>query len=179
MRRRVACELIKLVPQRSRDLHAVRPFGHSHIRGRVYCALHVLDDVVRWYRYRDREQVSIFLRESYPDAYVMINVNRLFGVTWVGAISILHAVFSLPSWRSRGSAGLFCSYCSASHSFIRSSIEHGRTRCMGTSILVIVLSLHNRLSIARAAFETRLLALYPVQFVNESYCKDDIYIPRG
>lgn len=58
MRLRVACELIKPVPQHSRDLHAVRPFGHSHIRGRVYCSLHVLDDVVRWYRYRDREQHS-------------------------------------------------------------------------------------------------------------------------
>jgi hypothetical protein len=120
------------------------------------------------------------LRESNPDPSVMINVHRRFGVTWVGAISIRHAVSSLPSWRSRGSAGLFYSYCSASHSSIRSSIEHGRTRCMGTSILVIVLSLHNRLSIARAAFETRLLVIScTVQYINESYCKDDIYILRG
>jgi hypothetical protein len=58
MRRRVACELIRPVPQRSRNLHAVRPFGHSHVRRRVYCSLHVLDDVVRWYRYSDREQPS-------------------------------------------------------------------------------------------------------------------------
>jgi len=102
------------------------------------------------------------LRESYPDPDVMINVHRLFGVTWVGAMSIRHAVSSLPSWHLRGSAGLFCSHCSASHSFIRSSIEHGRTRCMGTCTLVIVLCLHKRLSIARAAFENRLLVLYPV-----------------
>ena len=37
---------------------------------------------------------------------------------------------------------------------------------MGTSILVIVLSLHKRLSIARAAFETRLLVLYPVHLLS-------------
>jgi hypothetical protein len=55
MRRRAACELITLVPQHSRNLHAVRSFGHSYDGGRVHCALHVLDDVVRWYRYRDRE----------------------------------------------------------------------------------------------------------------------------
>ena len=102
------------------------------------------------------------LRESRPDADVMMNVHRHFGVTWVGAISIRHAVSSLPLWRSRGSAGLSCSYCSASHSSIRSSIAHGRTRCMGTPIPVIVLCLRKRLSIARAAFETRLVVLHPV-----------------
>jgi hypothetical protein len=36
------------------------------------------------------------LRESYSDADVMINVHRLFGVTWVGAISFRHAVSSVP-----------------------------------------------------------------------------------
>lgn len=156
------CALITLIPQRSRDLHAVRPFRHLHVRGRVYCALHVLDDVVRWYRYRDSEWSPPSFERVMPNAYVMINVHRLIGVTWVGAISIRHAVFSLPSWRSRGSAGLFCSYCSASHSFIHSSIEHGRTRCMGTYILVIVLYLHKRLSIPRVAFEAHLPVLYPV-----------------
>lgn len=102
------------------------------------------------------------LKESYPDAHVIINVYRVIGVTWVGANSIRPAVSSVPSWRSRGSAGLFCSCCSALHSFIRSSIEPGRSLCMGTSILVIVLCLHKRLSIARATFKTRLLVFEPV-----------------
>jgi hypothetical protein len=57
MWRRVACELIKLaLIQRSRDLHAVRPLSHSYVWGGVYCAFHVLDDVVRWNRHRDRKQ---------------------------------------------------------------------------------------------------------------------------
>ena len=102
------------------------------------------------------------LNESYPDADVMKNAYSLIGVTWVRASGIRHAVSSVPSWRSRGSAGLFCSCCSASHSFIRSSIEHGRSLCMDTSILVIVLCLHKRLSIARAIIETRLLVFKPV-----------------
>jgi hypothetical protein len=47
---------------------------------------------------------------------------------------------------------------------------------MGISILVIVLSLHKRLSIARAAFETQ----YDILYIDESCCKDDcIYVPRG
>lgn len=48
---------------------------------------------------------------------------------------------------------------------------------MGISTLVIVLSLHKRLSIVRAAFETQYYILY---YVKESYCKDDcIYVPRS
>lgn len=40
-----------------RDLHAVRPVSHPHVRGRVYRAFHDLDDVVYWYRHCDREQI--------------------------------------------------------------------------------------------------------------------------
>jgi hypothetical protein len=98
------------------------------------------------------------LRESYPNAE-MINVHRRFGVTWAGAISIRNAVSYLPSWRSAGSAGSFCSHCSALLSHIRSPIELGWTQCMGTSIPVIVLGMHKNLSIARAAFKTRFLVL--------------------
>jgi len=51
---------------------------------------------------------------------------------------------------------------------------------MGTSILVIVLSLHKRLSIARPAFETRHLVLYLVHLLSPIYCKGNcIYIPRS
>jgi hypothetical protein len=67
-RRRVACELIKsALFQCSRHLHAVQPVSHSHVRGRVYRAFHDLDDVVHWYRHRDRKRIPPPLRESQPD----------------------------------------------------------------------------------------------------------------